>query len=382
MRALMRPRNPHALEHRSAGPVFRAAHGASGGAADITDAQLATHATQIQAAADGTLPEWVHLLPTGTFGGVDGRGPYTTPLDAHRVIELSMERALGGVLRIDCGHLSEPELFGNAANVAEAAGWIVALEARGDGIHGKVEWTPLGDEKVRGRLYRWLSPVFYHDADGVVLWLAGAGLTNRPNITSLKALNSQHQEHRVNLDQLKAAMSRLLAIFALPETTESDALVARVQSAAIAEQVATKATAALSLAGTPTADDVVRAINAARTPDASRYIPVEQHDAVVAELRTVRERETTRVVQAAMDAGKVTPALRDWAIAFHARDPQGFAQFVEKSPTIVEPGTQARRDADPNTAGKLSDTEKAICASLGVTEEDFLKNKPTTEARS
>ena len=40
-------------------------------------------ATSLSAQADFTPPEWVHLIPAGTFSGRDGRGPYT--LDAQAV---------------------------------------------------------------------------------------------------------------------------------------------------------------------------------------------------------------------------------------------------------------------------------------------------------
>ncbi len=146
------------------------------------------------------VPDWVHLLPRGgeirTF---DGRGPYKLA-DATALIAASMGAPrLNGELPVDENHSTD--LKGNLGGEAPARGWIKELQERADGIWGRVEWNPSGRALLADRAYRGISPVFYHTADGEIVQLASAALTNKPNLRGLTALN---QEGSVNLiEQLR-----------------------------------------------------------------------------------------------------------------------------------------------------------------------------------
>ena len=71
---------------------------------------------------------------------------------------------------------------------APAAGWITGLEARENGVWGKVEWTAKGKAHVEAREYRYVSPTFYHDRNtGAVLAIESVALPNIPCLTPLLA---------------------------------------------------------------------------------------------------------------------------------------------------------------------------------------------------
>lgn len=137
-----------------------------------------------QALPATSIPEWVHLLPAGQVRTVDGRGPYTVS-DMTALCAASMA---GGKLALDENHSTD-----KAAPLglsAPARGWIVALQARPNGIWGKVEWTPEGRQLVPG--YRGISPVIRHDkSSGRIDAILRASLTNTPNLSGLVALHSQ-----------------------------------------------------------------------------------------------------------------------------------------------------------------------------------------------
>jgi phage I-like protein len=135
--------------------------------------------------ADGGAPEWVQLIPPGEFSGRDGRGPYHVA-DPDTLIAAFL--SLGMPAAIDYEHQSAE--WDGQPGPTPAAGWITAIEHRdGDGIWGRVEWTERAAAMLAAREYRYLSPVFYHLADsGEVVALAGAGLTNQPNL-HLRALS-------------------------------------------------------------------------------------------------------------------------------------------------------------------------------------------------
>jgi len=73
---------------------------------------------------------------------------------------------------------------------APAAGWIKKLVNRGaQGLWGLVEWTERAKGYLARQEYRYLSPVFLkRQADGRVVRLLNAGLTNAPEIDGMEAL--------------------------------------------------------------------------------------------------------------------------------------------------------------------------------------------------
>ncbi|QRY97257.1 hypothetical protein JT366_08575 [Sphingomonas paucimobilis] len=89
-------------------------------------------------ATEGKVPEWVHLLPAGPVRTADGRGPYRVN-DIHSIVSASMA---GGKLVLDECHATD--LAAPRGESAPARGWIVELQARADGVWGKVDWTPEG----------------------------------------------------------------------------------------------------------------------------------------------------------------------------------------------------------------------------------------------
>ncbi len=113
---------------------------------------------QIPAAAG--VPDWVHLTPAGTFSGQDGRGPFTIK-DAEDVIRSSMEV---GRLAIDENHAID--VAGRQGQPSPARGWIVEMQARPDGLWGRVEWTSAGKALMEDKAYRGISPVIVARKNG------------------------------------------------------------------------------------------------------------------------------------------------------------------------------------------------------------------------
>ncbi len=144
--------------------------------------------TQAWAVPEGTVPEWVQLAPAGTFSGQDGRGPYRLR-DPQAVIAASLA---GGRIPIDENHATD--LLAPKGEPSPARGWIVGMEARADGLWGRVEWTPSGRTLLTERAYRGISPVFATDPNGTVHRILRAALTNTPNLPQLATLNSAGHE--------------------------------------------------------------------------------------------------------------------------------------------------------------------------------------------
>lgn len=139
-------------------------------------------------------PDWVHLLPLGPdVRGQDGRR-WTLP-DPEAVVRASLA-ALPAP--IDYMHASEFTRPDGTGTEAPAAAWIGELRVVRSaepgrprpGIWGRVQWTPRGEQAVRNREYRFLSPAFrFSPATGAIQRITSAGLVHKPNLRELHALN-------------------------------------------------------------------------------------------------------------------------------------------------------------------------------------------------
>ncbi len=142
------------------------------------------------------MPEdgYIHLVPIGEFSGIlkteDGEEKKVTQLLDKDTLQ-RMANRFSGEAMIDYEHFSQdPE------KATTAAGWITGLAMREDGIWAKVRWSNSGKTAVEGGDYRYISPEFEgveYAGNGRVrpTLLTGAGLTNRPNLKTLKPLSNK-----------------------------------------------------------------------------------------------------------------------------------------------------------------------------------------------
>lgn len=140
---------------------------------------------KFQPPADG----WYQLAPIGEFA--HSESGLLQVLD--RTAITSMVNSFRGEALLDFDHFSyDPD------KKSEAAGWISELQARGDGLWGRIRWTDIGEESVRNGRYRYLSPVWMRaDVESLgdnrvrPLRLDSAGLTNQPNLRGLAPLTNR-----------------------------------------------------------------------------------------------------------------------------------------------------------------------------------------------
>lgn len=328
-------------------------------------------------------PEWVHLMPTGTFSGIDGRGPFAAG-DLADVIRNSMQP--GRKLPIDVNHAID--LLGSKGQEAPAVGWIVEMQARADGIWGKVEWTTRGQQAVGGRDYGYLSPVLMATATRPhqVVRIARASLVNDPNLTltSLHSRQTETGDHPME-KQLREALG-------LTETADQAAIVAAV-TAAVTDKSTHAATFAASLARISEAvgltadagvDQIVTSLQARQTGPAD--------DAEKAELRgtitslqaqmtalttnAAKERATT-VIDRAIADGKVLPALRERYIARHMKEPADVDAELTLLPSLHGAGLGNYRPASPGGDPVLTAEDSRIIELMGVDAGQFAATAKT-----
>jgi len=319
-----------------------------------------TTITLFSAFADGPVPEWLHLCPAGKFSGSDGRGPFSLT-DAHAVITASMAR---GKIPLDECHSTD--LAAPKGQPAPARGWIVEMQAREDGIWGKVEWTGSGRAIMEDKAYQGLSPVVASKrTDGQVLRILRASLTNDPNLP-LKTIHSKTQGNNT-MD----LMQRLRQTLGLADDATEDAVITAIteQNTAHAAELARIAEVAGYTADKPTTDDVVKHLQArgAETGDvAGMRETIITLQSQVQTMTGDRARErATAYVDGAITAGKPVKFLRDHYIERHMADPAAVEKEIGAMVSLHAGGLKQPQDpASPS--GSLTASDLEVCSLMGI----------------
>ena len=342
------------------------------------------------------LPEWVHLAPRGRIEARDGRSFRLNHPDA--VLAATAELAMD--LPIDYDHATD---LAPAGTGVPAAGWIKAFEVREDGIWGKVDWTERGAAAVRGGEYRYLSPVFQFDKKTKeVTRLLRAALTNNPALY-LKAVASNQGA------EMNELLKKLAALLGLPEDSDEKAVCAAVEKlnggtalasiakaagldakagpadieAAVARALAKAVGEGEALGGIASALGLAKDAGAAEIETAAAKATAAaakagDRDELATRLAKLEEDKTTEKaeasVKAAIEAGKIVPAQRDWAIGLAKKDPKGFEDFLAGQPVIVTPGKEIGGNPPKGGEGLTAD-ELALCRRHGLKPEDYKKTR-------
>lgn len=315
---------------------------------------------------------WVQILPAGTFSARDGRGPFDAGDRARLEQVLSATRAWLKTTEMPIDYEHQTLRAADNGKPAPASGWVKAFEVRDDGLWGRVEWTAMAAAAIKAGEYRYLSPVIGLDKGGRVVLVKMAALTNTPasDLAEVEALASRFNPEKEN------PMEKILKALGLAaDATEDQALGA---IATLAQANAAVAVAA-GLAADAKPADVALAVTAAvkkSEPDPAKFAPIATVTALSAEVAELRAQLTSGKVEATVDealkAGKITPAMKEWATAYATKDIAGFEAFVAAQPEIG--GKVPARKA---TGGEpaLDETDEAALTALGLSREDFLAQR-------
>jgi phage I-like protein len=358
--------------------------------------RIAAHAVELDHSAHTGGPAWVHLLPLGTFQGRDGRGPYQLRDQAHAAEVIAATRRRQG--RTDIPGDYDHQLIHSASNgrPAPASGWIKDLDARPDGIWGRIEWTAEAAAAIGKKEYRYLSPVFGHRADGTVTTIRAFGLSNLPNL-ELTALASQSPFTSDDEDAMtEAEFKALLKKLGLSETTTTEQLAAHCEKLVGDAKSAKASRDAIAVAIGKTAGDKDEAITAAAqelvsqakagAPDPAKFVPMaafaELQQQVTAMSTQLSGDKAAAVVATAKAEGKLSPALEAWAKAYAEKDLAGFVAWASQAPQIITPAAGGGAGAGakpPVNSDTLSAEELAVCSQLGIKPDDFKKERAASQ---
>ena len=306
-----------------------------------------------------------HYLPGSGYKGL-GKDPQVA-------LKNTRGRALD--LRLDYEHASE--IKAPKGEEAPAAGWFSDYRVAGDGsIEGKLTPTERARNHIESREYRYLSPVpVVNKQTREVHHFSSVALTNSPNLY-LPALNHEEPDSSDNQPETQDVMTpeqlkELCRELGLAEDSKAESIIAAAK--------AVKQEASL---------------NREQTSSLEKYVPRADYDSLMERAQNAErkiadvakeqlETEINREIEAALKAGKITPATK----AFYkenCRQEGGldrFKKFVADAPVIGEVSGLDQKKP-PEQDAELNSEEKAVCEQMGIDPEEFKKTRDAELAKA
>ena len=322
------------------------------------------------------VPEVIRVLPKGHVSSTKGDFE-VDDRDIAGIIRQFKARRLDLVIDYEHQTLSDVQ--------APAAGWIKDLYPGEDALMARVEWTPKGREYIANKEYRYLSPVvLVKKADQHAAVFHSAALTNTPAITGMFAIINSDALSIEEEEEPRMELSALIELLGLEEGTAEEDVLKRIKE--LTQQAAEEgqggqegkegpAKEGTQLVANKTVLDLLGLPEDARTEDVTaRIMAFKAGDSVlqrrVAELeKQAASQKAEELVGLALKDGKLSPAQKEWAVAYALSDPKGFAAFVEKAPVVVPMGKTAFAVDERKQTG----VDWKILKNQGVTEEDLKK---------
>jgi phage I-like protein len=241
---------------------------------------------------------------------------------------------------IDYEHQTE------ADQEAPAAGWIKALDNRGDeGLWAVVEWTERARQYLEKREYRYYSPVFLISrGERRLVELLRLALTNAPRLNSIRPIvakapdreranDIKHENPDGKKEEKMDLLTKLVKRLGLEESaTEKEileAIEAKLNEATqVIEVMSKEILHALDLQSTAGKSEVIGTI-----------LALKQKADLVQEAASLKqrlaERERDDLIAVALKERKITAAMLDWAKEQAMKDPEAFRVYLEKVPPVV-----------------------------------------------
>ncbi len=308
----------------------------------------------------GSVTTEAHLLPPGPFRSEDGRPVECAAwqLDAaiaQRVIARHASQKNDTV--IDYEHQSLRARVNGKPVIA--AGWIKpgALEWReGVGLFATgISWVDDAAKRIAKKKIRYISAVFsYEQVTGVIVEIISVTLTNTPGIDGLQPLAdltmkflTHHQQEDDDMpDENKQQIAAL--------TTERNTL-----QTSVADLTTQLGTANAKVAALTTERDGLATQVAALTK--------EKADAAAA----AEKKQHAELLQAALTAGRITPALKDWA---SKQSLAALTEYLEQSNPLAML-TKQHDGKDATATAALTKEEMDMCERMNIKPEDYAKTK-------
>jgi phage I-like protein len=353
----------------------------------------------------------IQFFPAGKFRSTDFRPEECAHWQmnddiAKRVIERLRMRK--NDLVIDYEH--QTFLAEENGKPAIAAGWFAPSSVFYDnGLFADApKWTPAALQAIENDEYRYISPVFIYDPrTGEILELINAALTNNPGLDGMERVKLTAARLTARLNQTnpepelipmnKELLEILRKLLGLPGDASEEQILQALQAiAGDMEQQKDEAGAAMS----STLPDFIKksgetisalktAALAAKTAqaDPTKFVPMAQFTELATNFAALQSKigndEVNGLVTAALKDGRLTATLKDWATDLGKTNIAALRNYLETAQPIAALTGMQTKDvtiADGKVV-KLTQTQREVAKSLGITEAEFAEALTAEEAK-
>jgi phage I-like protein len=335
----------------------------------MSDTNTASLAIKILASESGEPPTEFRIFNAGKVRTT--KGDFLFDEEAAQSV-LKAHADYGNDMCIDYAHA----MFSYSAPQDQvAAGWF-DIEVRDGALWAvNVEWTPKALQSLKDREWRYMSPTFAHSGDETnrrVAQLLNVALTNVPATKKLKPLVASRDEQNDNTRSespgKEETMKVLLGMLGLAEAaTEADAIAAlnkREDAIGKINALTGKSSLGESLA-----------LCSAWKEQAGKTAALEAQ--IASEQKKAEDTAALSAIEKSFGDKLITPAQKDVATKVYAD--HGAAALSAFLSAFTAPAVSGEKltpkAADDSSVVTLSDTEKRIAHSLGITAEQALANK-------
>lgn len=298
-----------------------------------------------------------HILPDGLFRSDDGR---PASLTNGALLDWKMDAAIAAALIAALEKSGKPILYDYEHNSlygdSIAAGWIDRLVyVAGRGLFAHVDWVDDAAEAIAKKKYRYSSPCFLFDPKtGAVIQLLSVALTNNPALGDLGAVDLVRRA-ALSAIPVGALANLFLTAGGVPGSTLGDLNMTPQEIAALSNENGNLKTQVATL--------------------------TTERDKAQAELATLRkqvddqaaaddEAKRAAMIEAALTAGKLPPAQKDFA---ESLDTAALAKFLDTLKPLAMLGKQVdgKPTGEDGSLG-LNAEQLAWCNRMGVTPEQYV----------
>lgn len=307
------------------------------------------------------------LLPAGEFTG-RGHGQSWKLDDAGGAALAAQLNDIAQRTPISIDYEHQTMLAKSNGQPAPAAGWITSVEWRqGTGLFAQVNWTERAKGHIAANEYRYISPVIFFDKQNNVVGLHNAALVSvpaivgmEPVVAALAALIEQPPAEKGPFMDRK----QLIAALGLKDDATDTQITERIAALSALEKappLPKAMTAALGLAeGADEAAALAALAKVKSSPDAASLAQMNELQGKVATLSAqILERDVTELVDGAIDAHKLMPAQRDWALNLGKTNMAQLKAYVDSAVAI--PGLAGQSNGQ-DRGGKSGDPDPAEVA--------------------
>ncbi|EAU40166.1 hypothetical protein FP2506_11437 [Fulvimarina pelagi HTCC2506] len=278
-------------------------------------------------------PDWIKIAPRGRVTDRNGATHVFDP-------EALAARFAADDTKIPLDFDHSTVLLGAKGQRSDAVGWIEEMEARADGLYGRVDWLDTGKAALAARTHRYISPSFPRDTAGNAGWIHSVALVTAPALSKMPALAHADLSLKPDTEHTMSHYAALAATLGLGSDATETAVLAAVQKLKDGDKV-DKAVHDQTLANLASTTKQLQTLQAAG-----------------------RKASVDAVLEQALKEKRIVPAQRETYEALCASDEglEHVKALLAATPANLTASGLDGKKPDPGTGGEPAEIDPVVLA--------------------